>query len=75
MWVDPRWMGAGIGRRLFAHLLRRLRRDGVARLTIASDPHAEGFYRKLGARRVGSVASTPRGRRLPLLTLRVPASE
>jgi hypothetical protein len=38
-------------------------------LRIASDPFAEGFYRRMGARRVGVVPSTPRGRTLPLLLL------
>jgi len=70
MWVDPRHIGRGVGRSMFAHLLRHLRRVGVTRLTIASDPNAEGFYRKLGARRVGSVASTPAGRHLPLFEVR-----
>ena len=67
MWVDPKWIGSGVGRSLFTHLLRHLRRTGVRRLSIASDPNAEGFYRKLGARRIGSVPSRPAGRRLPLL--------
>jgi hypothetical protein len=39
---------------------------------IASDPHAEGFYRRLGARRVRWVASKPAGRRLPRLALDLP---
>jgi ribosomal protein S18 acetylase RimI-like enzyme len=73
MWVDPRYIGSGIGRQLFAHLLRRLRSMRVARLKIASDPNAEGFYRHMGARRVGRIASPPRGRYLPLLVLRLDA--
>jgi GNAT superfamily N-acetyltransferase len=71
MWVDPERIGHGVGRSLFAHLLRRLRRSGVARLTIEADPNAEGFYRKLGARRVGRIPSKPAGRYLPLLVVHV----
>ena len=71
MWVDPSHIGAGLGRLLFSHLLGHLRRKGVARLVIASDPNAEGFYRRLGARRVGAVSSRPAGRRLPLLVFRL----
>ncbi len=33
---------------------------------IAPDPDAEAFYLRLGARRVGEVASTSTGRTLPL---------
>jgi N-acetylglutamate synthase-like GNAT family acetyltransferase len=71
MWVDPRCIGTGIGRRLFAHLLKRLRAMKVTRLKIASDPNAAGFYLRMGARRVGCVASLPSGRSIPLLVMRV----
>jgi GNAT superfamily N-acetyltransferase len=71
MWVDPAHMGAGLGRRLFQHLRRGLRRARVTRLRIAADPNAEGFYLRMGAARIGSIASTPPGRRLPLLELRL----
>lgn len=71
-WIEPRHIRSGIGRALFAHLSGRLRAMRVRQLDIASDPHAEGFYRRLGAWRVGDVASMPPGRRLPLLRFRVP---
>jgi GNAT superfamily N-acetyltransferase len=68
-WVAPAHIGTGVGRRLFAHLTDRLRAEGVTTLRIESDPNAEGFYLKAGARRVGEVPSTPPGRTLPLLVL------
>ena len=74
LWVDPDCIGSGVGARLFAHLVRRLRAMRVSRLTIASDPNAEGFYRRMGARRVGRVSSRPAGRRLPLLVIRLRSS-
>jgi GNAT superfamily N-acetyltransferase len=67
MWVDPPHMGAGIGRLLFEHAVCTARSLGAATLRIASDPHAEGFYVRMGAGRVGEVPSTPAGRVLPLL--------
>ena len=75
MWVHPRYIGAGVGRALFAHLLRRLRTMQVRRLDVLSDPNAEGFYRRMGARQVGVVPSTPEGRVLPLLRLTLRGSE
>jgi GNAT superfamily N-acetyltransferase len=71
MWVDPRHMGGGVGRALFAHALRTIRSRRGRRLMIAADPNAEGFYHALGARRVGAVASRPAGRVLPLLEMDV----
>jgi GNAT superfamily N-acetyltransferase len=69
LWVLPDWMGRGIGRSLFCHALERTRASGFWELEIESDPHAEGFYQHLGARRVGvNVHSVEQQRReLPVL--------
>jgi GNAT superfamily N-acetyltransferase len=71
MWVDPAHMRAGLGARLFRHATDLVRSLGGASLRIASDPNAEGFYRRMGARRVGTVPSTPAGRELPLLVIEI----
>jgi ribosomal protein S18 acetylase RimI-like enzyme len=71
LWVRPEAIGTGAGRRLLTHATRTARDAGARRIAIASDPHAVGFYRRLGARRIGDVPSKPRGRRLPLLRLSV----
>jgi GNAT superfamily N-acetyltransferase len=68
-WLDPEFMGRGIGTSLLRHAIETARGLNASRLTILSDPNAEGFYLKMGARRVGSRPSTPAGRRLPLLIL------
>jgi len=71
MWVLPTRMGSGVGRALFAHLLEQLHATRTASVRIASDPNAEGFYRRMGARRVGRVPSRPAGRYLPVLAFRL----
>ena len=71
MWVRPTYMGSGVGRTLFAHLLRHARATGATRLVIAADPNAEGFYRRMGAKPAGRVPSRPAGRSLPRLILRL----
>jgi predicted N-acetyltransferase YhbS len=68
-WVRPADMGRGVGRALFEDASRTARAAGACAIQIASDPNAEGFYLRLGARRVGEVASAPHGRRLPLLRI------
>jgi GNAT superfamily N-acetyltransferase len=67
--VLPENLRQGIGRRLFGHAVERARALGFGRLTIESDPNAEGFYQKMGARRVDLRSSQLEGepRKLPLL--------
>jgi GNAT superfamily N-acetyltransferase len=69
MWVDPQYMGTGVGARLFEHAVCVARSLGGSRLTIVSDPHAQGFYQRMGAQRVGETPSKPEGRTLPVLAL------
>jgi N-acetylglutamate synthase-like GNAT family acetyltransferase len=49
LWVLPSAMHRGVGRVLFTHAETVARAAGVRTLHIVSDPHAEGFYRKVGA--------------------------
>lgn len=69
LWVSPEAMGRGIGRALFEHAIEQARMLGHRTLKIEADPNAEGFYKRLGARRVGSAVTTIRDQRreLPLL--------
>lgn len=73
MWVRPEFIGAGIGRRLMEHALALAREAGVQRIDITSDPNAEGFYSRLGARRVGRVFAPVVGivRHLPRMEMEV----
>ena len=71
LWVLPAHIGRGVGARLLDHAVVTLRAEGARVLRIAADPHAEGFYLAMCARRIGEVASTPRGRTLPVLVLEV----
>jgi GNAT superfamily N-acetyltransferase len=70
LWIDPPAMGRGHGAALLRHAVAEALALGGDELRIASDPHAEAFYLRMGAVRVGEVASTPAGRVLPLLVIR-----
>lgn len=70
MFVEPAWMGMGVGCALVKDLADRLVKVGVETLWILSDPGAEPFYLRLGAVRVGLRPSDAiPGRRLPWLRL------
>ena len=73
LWVLPEFIGTGIGRALFHHALRRAAFVGAEALVIESDPNAEGFYRRMGARRTGEISYPIDGqeRTLPLLAVEV----
>jgi GNAT superfamily N-acetyltransferase len=68
LFVEPAAMGRGVGKVLWRHLTGEAKRLGAARITIESDPDAEGFYQAMGARTVGEAPSgSIPGRTLPLL--------
>ena len=69
LWIAPHAMGRGIGRALFEHAVEESRRLGHRSLRIEADPNAEGFYARMGARRVGETIAEIEGQRreLPLL--------
>ena len=53
LWVAPEHIGAGVGKELFLHAMQDAARRNVSAVEILADPNAEGFYRKLGAHRIG----------------------
>jgi GNAT superfamily N-acetyltransferase len=75
LFVDPSAMGSGIGRVLLEDAVASAARRGWTALRVESDPGAEGFYVRHGARRVGWVPSgSVAERELPLLELPVSAA-
>lgn len=76
LWVQPQSFGAGVGRRLFTHAVARARALGAEVIEIESDPHAEGFYHRMGAETIGEVTYELEGslRRLPLMAYRLQKS-
>jgi GNAT superfamily N-acetyltransferase len=71
MWVAPSHIGMGVGKELFLHAMQRAAEENVPEVEILADPNAEGFYRKMGAHRIGESTSEIDGqaRHLPLLTV------
>jgi len=50
LWIDPEWMNRGIGSALFQHVVALGREAGALRMEWEAEPHAIGFYAKLGGR-------------------------
>ncbi len=73
LWVRPALMRRGVGRALVARAEILARAAGAARLRIVGDPHAEGFYQRMGAAVCGREPAPMDGqpRFLPLLEKRL----
>ncbi len=71
MWVAPAHTGTGIGKELFLDAMEKAATLDVREIEIHSDPNAEGFYERMGARKVGEVDSEIDGqpRKLPRMKI------
>ncbi len=70
LFVEPGYIGCGLGRRLLEHARVMAAGLGYRHMRIVSDPNAAGFYRQMGARPWGEWHSpVVPGRRLPVLQL------
>jgi GNAT superfamily N-acetyltransferase len=75
LFVAPEAIGRGIGRALWRHAVALARQLGETRLLVVSDPHAAGFYARMGAEPAGSRASEiDPARLLPIYRLRLDRS-
>ena len=71
IFVRPEHMRHGIGHRMMAYACNWCEQNGIKRLYIFSDPHARGFYERLGASYLGESPSSIPGRRIPLFELSI----
>ena len=71
LWVRPENIGSGTGKDLLMHAMETAAFLNAAALEISSDPNAEGFYKRMGARRIGEIDAEIEGqpRTLPRLTI------
>lgn len=54
VWVNPASMGQGVGRTLVQQALDLARAVRPGRVVAEADPHAAGFYRRMGASEIGA---------------------
>jgi len=53
IWVLPEYIGKGVGRQLFEHVVELARQRGYQALQLEAEPSAVGFYEKMGMRKIG----------------------
>jgi GNAT superfamily N-acetyltransferase len=69
LWVDPAYMGRGVGRALFLDAVARAADAGARRMEWEADLDAVGFYERMGGRRIRDSDVTELGRILPVMAL------
>jgi GNAT superfamily N-acetyltransferase len=74
LFVDPSFIGKGLGKMLWHHAIDFAKSKGWQSFLIIADPYAsDHFYIPMGARCVGEIPSSVRpGRKLPLLKFDCP---
>lgn len=71
LWLEPREIGRGAGRVLFEHAAERAAASGASWLEWEAEPHAVGFYTRMGGETVRWTTSSL-GRSLPVMRCRLP---
>lgn len=73
LWVRPDHIGMGIGRALFTHAMTHAAELGAEEVELEADPHAAGFYERMGAQRIGQRDASMDGfeRHLPVYVVRI----
>ncbi|RJS59054.1 GNAT family N-acetyltransferase [Bacillus sp. PK3_68] len=70
--IKPDYIGKGIGKLLWRDVMDRAKKLNIEEFTLDSEPNAEGFYKKMGAKRIGEISSTVfQNRKLPLMKVMV----
>ena len=68
MWILPKFIGKGLGKRLLMQTIEKaLPADFNKPIRVVSDPNALSFYEKIGFNSIGWKDSWPEGRKLPIL--------
>jgi GNAT superfamily N-acetyltransferase len=68
LWVEPAYIGRGIGSVLFARAVERAKEHGATAMRLEAEPNAVGFYERMGASVVGTTVGSW-GRDLPVMCL------
>ena len=71
LWVLPEYIGQGIGKQLFLHVVELARQRGYKSLQLEADPNAVGFYEKMGMHTVGERVGEVDGQKriLPIMVM------
>lgn len=67
MWVEPEWIGKGVGSLLFRRAVERATTLGGTTMEWEAEPNAVGFYERVGGRYLRDSEPSEWGRVLPVM--------
>jgi GNAT superfamily N-acetyltransferase len=67
LWIDPVWIGSGVGSLLFRRAADHAKTLGATRLEWEAEPNAIGFYEKMGGTYLRQSEQTEWGRILEVM--------
>lgn len=72
LFIDPDWIGKGVGRTLFQWAVETARKKGATIMNVVADPGAAPFYEKMGFEQFSTYPSgSVAGRELPHMRLKL----
>jgi maltose O-acetyltransferase len=66
MFLDPKYIGNGLGKIMFKDLVNEIKNKNGTFFNIFVDPFAEGFYQKMGCKYLRESKSSIKGRNIPV---------
>lgn len=70
LWIDPPYMKMGLGRLLLQQSMQNAADRGCTGMEFEAEPHAVGFYERMGAQVIGEhVSESVPGRVLPIMRI------
>lgn len=75
LFLEPSVIKKGYGRMMWEHIVISAQNAALTSIRLDADPHAEGFYKKMGCRTVGlTLSQSFPGRTLPLMVCDIPTN-
>ncbi|MEM9337795.1 MAG: GNAT family N-acetyltransferase [Bacteroidota bacterium] len=69
IFIEPDYIGKGIGKQLMNDFLKRIKALTVQTVTLDAEPNAAGFYQKFGFKTISKKQSSIPGRHIPVMEL------
>lgn len=67
LFILPDHIGKGLGKLLLNDFINKIKNANASKITLESDPNAEGFYLHYGFKTVGQRETSIKGRYLPIM--------